>query len=60
MSDDLDELRERVVQCAILGRQRAAKLDPKLGVDPSREAAEKFIDDFYAYFSARFRAEGPP
>ena len=55
MSDDLDELRERVVQRAILGRQRAKRLDSS--VDPSREAAEKFIDDFYAYFSARFRVE---
>jgi hypothetical protein len=57
MSDQVAQLRERLVTRATLGRQRVGKLlhDPEF--DASREAAEAFIDDLYDYVAARLRSE---
>jgi len=58
MTEDLAALRERLVNRAVIGRQRAKKLDPS--IDDSRAAAEGFIDDLYTYIATRLRLEGAP
>ncbi len=53
---DVKTLHERLVDRAVIGRQRAKKLDST--VDASRRAAEEFVEDLYAYIVARLREEG--